>query len=75
MDNVILITEQEGVVTLTINRPKALNAINRAVMQGLNQWFAQGYKSHTGLRGVIITGTGEKLSVEAVNWLWPVTCG
>jgi len=54
-------------VTLTINRPKALNAINRAVMQGLNQWFAQGYKSHTGLRGVIITGTGEKAFVAGAD--------
>lgn len=60
MDNVLNITQTDGIVTITIERPKALNAINKGVMTGLNEWFSQGYQSVKGLKGVILTGSGEK---------------
>jgi len=60
MEEAILVTIDDGIATLTINRPKALNAINTAVMEGLHHWFSDGYKSVSGLSGVIITGSGDK---------------
>lgn len=64
---VILVTVEDHIATLTINRPKALNAINAAVMQAINDWFSEGYKSIDGLRGVIITGSGEKAFVAGAD--------
>ena len=67
MEKVILEKEENGIVTLTINRPKALNAINKDVMEGLNAWFNEGYKVYEGLKGVIITGAGEKAFVAGAD--------
>ena len=67
MDQVILVVNNEGIVTLTINRPKALNAINKDVMEGLNIWFSEGYKSVEELKGVVITGSGEKAFVAGAD--------
>lgn len=60
MEDVVRIHNEDGIVTMTINRPKALNAINAGVMTSLNRWFNEGYKEVRGLKGVIITGSGEK---------------
>ena len=67
MNDTVLITSNEGIATVTINRPKALNAINADVMQALNDWFANEYKSVDGLRGVIVTGSGEKAFVAGAD--------
>ncbi len=67
MEKAIQETIKEGVVTLTINRPKALNAINNEVMHGLNRWFSEGYKSVEDLKGVIITGSGDKAFVAGAD--------
>lgn len=67
MNNTVLISSEEGIATVTINRPKALNAINADVMQALNHWFSKEYKSVEGLRGVIVTGSGEKAFVAGAD--------
>lgn len=67
MNDTILIKNEEGIVTLTVNRPKALNAINADVMSGLNEWFSAGYKELGKLKGVIITGSGEKAFVAGAD--------
>ena len=59
MEKSVLIDNQEGFVTLTINRPKALNAINEAVMTELNTFFKEN-RDNKSLVGVIITGSGDK---------------
>lgn len=56
----ILIENQEGIVILTINRPKALNALNRQTLVEIRHFFTQAYKSIEGLSGVVIKGAGEK---------------
>ena len=50
----------QNIAILTINRPKALNAINAEVMEGLHQFFTEGYKEHPQLEGVIVMGSGNK---------------
>ena len=60
MDSALQITFQNNIAYITINRPKALNAINADVMQGLYDFFHEGFKSYEGLKGVILTGSGEK---------------
>lgn len=60
MDSAVSIRVDKNIATLTINRPKALNAINTAVMRELNDFFSDGYKSINELIGVVITGEGEK---------------
>jgi len=67
MNDTVLITSIDGIATVTINRPKSLNAINANVMQSINDWFSEGYKSVEKLRGVIITGSGEKAFVAGAD--------
>ena len=66
MNNVILISEENKIVTLTINRPEALNAINRDVMDGLKSFFEE-HKDNDELRGVIIVGSGDKAFVAGAD--------
>lgn len=67
MDQVLKIENRDGIVVLTIQRPKALNAINDAVMKGLHDWFSKGYASIDCLKGVIITGSGDKAFVAGAD--------
>jgi enoyl-CoA hydratase len=55
----LIIENENNIYTITINRPEALNAINRDVMQGLDAFFTTHQKNYN-VRGVIIKGAGEK---------------
>lgn len=55
----ISVNIEAGIALLTIQRPEALNAINRDVMDGLHSFF-QAHKGDASIQGVIITGSGEK---------------
>jgi len=63
----LLYENNEGHVTITINRPQALNAINKTVMTELNTFFGTDYKSVDGLKSVIITGAGDKAFVAGAD--------
>ncbi len=63
----LLIKNDAGIVTITINRPEALNAINKQVMRDLNLFFSEGYKEIDKFHGVIITGAGEKAFVAGAD--------
>jgi enoyl-CoA hydratase len=63
----LLIDLQEGIATLTINRPKALNALNRDVMRELDHFFSQGFQALEGLVGVILTGSGDRSFVAGAD--------
>jgi len=51
---------------LTINRPDALNALNKEVFDALDDFFTI-HKNDTSLRGVVITGAGEKAFVAGAD--------
>lgn len=59
--------KENGIATLTIDRPKALNAINEHVMDELHEFFFGGYRAHDGLIGVILTGAGEKAFIAGAD--------
>ena len=52
-------TDADGVATITLNRPDALNALSQRVVAELGHAFRQARQDET-VRGVILTGAGEK---------------
>ena len=63
----IQITVENGIATLTISREKALNALNTQTMLELRQFFGEEGPKMEGLKGVIITGAGEKAFVAGAD--------
>lgn len=63
----LLIHTKDHITLITINRPKALNAINERVMSELGFFFSEGYKTEGQLHGVVITGAGEKAFVAGAD--------
>jgi len=59
-DQAVLISNVENAILLTINRPEALNALNKDVFAALQAFFSSGYQSYEPFDGVIITGAGDK---------------
>ncbi|HIG74347.1 MAG TPA: enoyl-CoA hydratase [Bacteroidetes bacterium] len=51
--------DADGVATITLNRPDALNALNRQLVGELGQAM-RAAKSDPAVRGVVLTGSGEK---------------
>ncbi len=58
---------EKSVATVTINRPKALNALNRETLEELICCFSELHKDSTVL-AVIITGAGEKAFIGPVYY-------
>lgn len=63
----ILIEDRDDVAIVTINRPLALNALNNDVFLDLIKLFEQDLPSRNSLRGVVITGAGEKAFVAGAD--------
>lgn len=62
-----LLTQLEnGILTITINRPDKLNALNQQVMQDLDAVLNEVYRN-TGIRSVILTGAGSKAFVAGAD--------
>lgn len=62
----IHIGEENGIYTLTITRPEALNALNRQVFNELEAFFST-YNGDFQVKGVIITGAGNKAFVAGAD--------
>lgn len=62
-----LLVEDDGAVrVITVNRPAALNALNRATVMELGQAFAA-VAANASVRAVIITGSGDKSFVAGAD--------
>ncbi len=64
--NNILLSVEEGIATITFNRPKALNAMNSETMAELLD-AAQVCKNDENVRALILTGAGEKAFVAGAD--------
>lgn len=62
----LLIDKSEGIVTVTISRPQALNALNIEVLDDLRAVIQQFYDDRNA-HGMIITGDGEKSFVAGAD--------
>lgn len=62
----ILVTTEESVMTITINRPTQLNALNSTTIQELNKALALA-DINSEVRAIIITGSGEKAFVAGAD--------
>ena len=65
-DNYILSNVDEGVLTLTINRPKQLNALNCEVIASLSKHIEE-VQTNDDVKVIIITGSGEKAFVAGAD--------
>ena len=65
MDNVIL-REKNGIAYVTINRPKALNALNSATLTELDSVVGE-ISQKRDVKAVIVTGAGEKSFVAGAD--------
>ncbi|MGI4832959.1 MAG: enoyl-CoA hydratase/isomerase family protein [Janthinobacterium lividum] len=55
-----------GILTLTVNRPTKLNALNAATIQELDQAIEQAL-ADSAVRGIMLTGSGEKAFVAGAD--------
>lgn len=58
-DNVLLVEEDAGVVTLTLNRPEVMNSFNFSLLHALRDQI-ESFRFRKDLRVIIITGSGDK---------------
>ena len=56
-----------GIIILTINREKALNALNNQTMEELRDFFSRVAPKRKKAKGIIITGAGEKSFVAGAD--------
>jgi enoyl-CoA hydratase len=63
----LILTEEDNILIATISREKALNALNGQTMKELQYLFSTDAPERTHLKGVIITGAGEKSFVAGAD--------
>lgn len=63
----LLIDFVDGIATITINREKALNALNTQTLLELRHFFGNAGLELTDLKGVVLTGAGTKAFVAGAD--------
>ena len=87
--SLVLKSFEDGILTLTVHRPEALNALNRNVIDALSAAL-EAAQDNDDVRVIVLTGAGEKAFVagadikefadfdqaqgEDSNWPWPRMC-
>ncbi len=61
------IEERHSIVYLTVDREKALNALNQQTLLELEYFFGTDYASRRDIKGVIMLGAGEKAFVAGAD--------
>ena len=62
----ILVTTENNIATITINRPTKLNALNKTTIEELHKAFKTLAKNNE-IRVIILTGSGEKAFVAGAD--------
>lgn len=63
----LIVQEENGIITITINREKALNALNMQTMRELGFFFRQDAPGRPAFKGAILTGAGDKAFVAGAD--------
>lgn len=63
----LLITTDGAFIIVTINREKALNALNQQTMNDLGRFFGEDLPQRAGVRGVILRGAGDRAFVAGAD--------
>ncbi|MBU0505842.1 MAG: enoyl-CoA hydratase-related protein [bacterium] len=63
----LLLNFENRIATVTINRPKVMNALNPEVLTELMQAFTEIIRNRSEVGGVIITGSGDKAFVAGAD--------
>ncbi len=72
-NDAVLLTKQDGIATITMNRPKANNALNIDMLNGLVWAFQQCYDP--AIRAVVLTGAGDKAFCFGGDIAWAAEYG
>lgn len=64
--NNLLLEKENGVATVTINRPKKLNALNKETIAELHEAF-KSLRADNDVKCIILTGSGEKAFVAGAD--------
>lgn len=64
---VLQLEQEDNILTLTINREKALNALNHQTLDEIDYFFGQDAVNYPQLKGIILTGAGEKAFVAGAD--------
>lgn len=64
--NTLLFSVENGIATITINRPDKMNALNKDVISDLSKAFDEVY-SNSSIKSVILTGAGQKAFVAGAD--------
>ncbi|MGY0407371.1 MAG: enoyl-CoA hydratase/isomerase family protein [Polaribacter sp.] len=62
----ILVNQKGALAQITVNRPKKLNALNKATIQELQEAF-KALESKASIKTIILTGSGEKAFVAGAD--------
>ncbi len=63
----LLIEEDAQLLVVTINREKALNALNMQTISELGDFFGRDLPGRQGIRGVVLTGAGDRAFVAGAD--------
>ena len=63
----LLIEEEDHILIVTINRERALNALNGQTMLELQHFFGEDAPQRKAVKGIILTGAGEKAFVAGAD--------
>lgn len=61
------LSSSDGIIVLTINREKALNALNGQTMLELQHFFGTDLPAQEGVKGVVVTGAGDRAFVAGAD--------
>ena len=64
--SLVLKSLEDGILTLTINRPEALNALNRSVIDALSAAI-EAAQDNAEVRVIVLTGAGDKAFVAGAD--------
>lgn len=62
----IIVNLENGILMITINRPKQLNALNKVTLAEFEDTMKFAYRND-GVKGVIVTGSGEKAFIAGAD--------